>query len=252
MVFGLFKHRVPPPPPASKMPPFEQLYVFAAMLAALLVLLALQRPGAKRTVPLWLPPAGNTLMGEKREYEVWVLKYSVVWMAAMGVVIVTQVYESFTAATYFLFCGGLAAPLVLRELTRGAGPRPRPFGARHGVRAQLWIAIFGFIGNYWYTHYFYCVLRARYTMPSWRLNDVPIGLSLPLIHPHPFRHPTPTTCQPVHHRRCSPSPRPLAECRRPVAASPTPPSLPCQPCTLPHTSTFRRITSSPTCSCGAC
>ena len=27
-----------------------------------------------------------------------------------------------------------------------------------------------------YTHYFYCVLRANYTMPAWRLNDVPIAM----------------------------------------------------------------------------
>ena len=27
-----------------------------------------------------------------------------------------------------------------------------------------------------YTHYFYCVLKARYTMPAWRLNDVPIAM----------------------------------------------------------------------------
>ena len=51
-----------------------------------------------------------------------------------------------------------------------------PRAAGHALRAQLWIAIFGFIGNYWYTHYFYCVLRAKYTMPAWRLNDVPIAM----------------------------------------------------------------------------
>jgi cycloeucalenol cycloisomerase len=27
--------------------------------------------------------------------------------------------------------------------------------------------IYSHIGNYWYTHYFYTVLRAKYTMPSW-------------------------------------------------------------------------------------
>lgn len=28
-----------------------------------------------------------------------------------------------------------------------------------------------------YTHYFYTVLKARYTMPAWRLNDVPLALT---------------------------------------------------------------------------
>ena len=28
---------------------------------------------------------------------------------------------------------------------------------RYSFKANLWIFIFGFIGNYWYTHYFYNV-----------------------------------------------------------------------------------------------
>ena len=38
------------------------------------------------------------------------------------------------------------------------------------------VPVFGFIGNYWYTHYFYAVLRASYSMPSWRINGVPIAM----------------------------------------------------------------------------
>lgn len=40
------------------------------------------------------------------------------------------------------------------------------------LQANLWIAIFSFIGNYFWTHYFYRLLGASYTFPSWRLNDV--------------------------------------------------------------------------------
>jgi len=47
---------------------------------------------------------------------------------------------------------------------------------RYSFKANSWIFIFSFIGNYWYTHYFYSVLQAKYTFPSWRLNDVPIPL----------------------------------------------------------------------------
>ena len=36
--------------------------------------------------------------------------------------------------------------------------------------------MFSFVGNYWYTHYFYGVLKARYTFDAHRLNDVPIAL----------------------------------------------------------------------------
>ena len=40
------------------------------------------------------------------------------------------------------------------------------------VQANVWIAIFSFIGNYFWTHYFYKILGATYTFPAHRLNDV--------------------------------------------------------------------------------
>jgi hypothetical protein len=48
-----------------------------------------------------------------------------------------------------------------------------PLFRRFEVRATLWVAIFSGIGNWWYTHYFYSVLGAHYTMTSWDWNGVP-------------------------------------------------------------------------------
>ena len=59
------KKSLPPPPPPSKLPPFEQLYIFAAIAAILVALLSIQR---RRAPGRWLPSKG-----EKREYEVWAL-----------------------------------------------------------------------------------------------------------------------------------------------------------------------------------
>lgn len=36
----------------------------------------------------------------------------------------------------------------------------------------MWQAIFGFVGNYFWTHYFFQLLGAAYTLPSHRLNGV--------------------------------------------------------------------------------
>ena len=154
-------------------PPAESALIFAAIGAFLLLVISLQRK-SQTAVGRWLPEKGT----EKREYEVWVLRYSVFWMGIFGMVVVTGVYEAFDASAYFVLCGGLAAPLLLQPLLfRGPLGRLAPSpGAQHAARAQLWIIIFGFIGNWWYTHYFYCVLRAKYTMPSWRFNDVPIAM----------------------------------------------------------------------------
>ncbi|KAF5179890.1 Cycloeucalenol cycloisomerase [Thalictrum thalictroides] len=40
------------------------------------------------------------------------------------------------------------------------------------VKANLWIIIFSYVGNYFWTHYFFTVLGASYTFPSWKMNNV--------------------------------------------------------------------------------
>jgi cycloeucalenol cycloisomerase len=41
------------------------------------------------------------------------------------------------------------------------------------VQANVWIWLFGFVGNYFWTHYFYKVLGASYSFPvTIMLNDV--------------------------------------------------------------------------------
>ena len=135
-----------PLPPPSKLPPIESAYVFTA-IAGVLLLLALVQRRDHASEPRWLPAAGS----EKHEYELWVLKYSVFWMGTFAVIIAFQLYEYFGATSYFVCCGGLALPLLLQPLLM-RGPRGRcapSLGAQHAARAQLWILIFGFIGNYW-------------------------------------------------------------------------------------------------------
>ena len=39
------------------------------------------------------------------------------------------------------------------------------------LQANLWIVIFSYVGNYFWTHYFFKVLGASYTFPSWKMND---------------------------------------------------------------------------------
>ena len=74
-------------------------------------------------------------------------------------------------------CTALAAPFLLQPiLFPMKSEKHLPLFERYSFKANVWIAIFSFIGNYWYTHYFYSVLQAKYTFPAHRLNDVPIAL----------------------------------------------------------------------------
>ena len=62
--------------------------------------------------------------------------------------------------------------VVLPWLLEPKADRAKPLEKRYWVKANIWIAILSFIGNYLWTHYFYTILGAAYTFPSWRLNDV--------------------------------------------------------------------------------
>ena len=74
----------------------------------------------------------------------------------------------------YLACGILVAcPLLVVPIVNPCkADIGKPFIERYWVKAQAWLAIFGFIGNYFWTHYFFQLLGASYTMPSHRLNNV--------------------------------------------------------------------------------
>lgn len=73
----------------------------------------------------------------------------------------------------YLSLGLIAAPpcVLLPMLLQPAAERQKPWSQRYWVKANAWIAVFSFIGNYFWTHYFYRVLGASYTFPAHRLNQ---------------------------------------------------------------------------------
>ncbi|KAL3811449.1 hypothetical protein ACHAXA_007604 [Cyclostephanos tholiformis] len=124
-------------------------------------------------------------------HESFAWHYTCVWMTLFGYVVISGCYEDFTAWGYLGVCGGLALPLLLQPMLYPQAVSTyvngihivnpdirRPYHRRYSTRANLYLLTYSFIGNYWYTHYFYSVLRAKYTMPSHRLNDVPIAMFL--------------------------------------------------------------------------
>jgi len=116
----------------------------------------------------------------KRAYEMFVAAYTPVWIVAFAAIVALQLYEDFTPWMYISVCGGLALPFLLQPVLFPSGPdAQRPLMQRYAFKANLWLTVYGFIGNYWYTHYFYSVLKAAYTMPgAFRLNNVPIAMFL--------------------------------------------------------------------------
>jgi len=152
--------------------------ILTTMLAILVGLVLVQTPSTTSESSFLADPRTQP---SKRAYEMFVATYTPVWIAAFGCIVVFQLYEQFTAWTYLWVCGGLALPFLLQPILLPSAlydspDAARPLSERYAFKANLWLAIFSFIGNYWYTHYFYSVLNAKYTMPSHRLNDVPIAM----------------------------------------------------------------------------
>ncbi|CAI7856979.1 unnamed protein product [Closterium sp. NIES-53] len=116
----------------------------------------------------------------KRWAEKFFLYYSPVWITwALGIIVPFQLYKRFTAWEYLWVGLAAALPCVLvPPFMLCAADKGRPWHEQHWVKANVWIAIFSFVGNYFWTHYFYTLLGASYTFPSWRLNDVPFALYL--------------------------------------------------------------------------
>mmetsp|Transcript_36461 Transcript_36461/g.44123 ORF Transcript_36461/g.44123 Transcript_36461/m.44123 type:complete len:300 (-) Transcript_36461:94-993(-) len=123
----------------------------------------------------------------KASGEIFSLVCSAAWILAVVVVIALQLFEAWGPWEYMTFCVTCAVPYVLYPLikpfqsdmfpyNRYHAAVPVPLSERYITKANVWIAIFSFIGNYWYTHYFYHVLKADYSFPAHRLNDVPICL----------------------------------------------------------------------------
>lgn len=95
----------------------------------------------------------------KRRTETFWLHWAVCWVLSFAYIVGGGLYKWFESWHYLGVCGGLAAPLLLQPLVwpAGTGEANVPWHQRHSFKANVWIAIFSFIGNWWYTHYFYTV-----------------------------------------------------------------------------------------------
>jgi len=54
-----------------------------------------------------------------------------------------------------------------------------PWHERYATKFSLWVAVLSFVGNYFWTHYFFNILGAKYTLPvTIKLNEIPVCLYL--------------------------------------------------------------------------
>ncbi|CAA7016997.1 unnamed protein product [Microthlaspi erraticum] len=126
--------------------------------------------GGSGSRSLWL--AANP---SKRWGELFFLFYTPFWLTlSLGIVIPYKLYETFTELEYLLLSLVSAVPAFLIPMFLvGKADTSLSWKDRYWVKANLWIIIFSYVGNYFWTHYFFRVLGASYTFPSWKMNNVP-------------------------------------------------------------------------------
>jgi cycloeucalenol cycloisomerase len=113
----------------------------------------------------------------KAAAERFYLVYSPIWMALVGIVMLTGMYRSWGDVGFMLFGLGVAAPLVLVPyLAPNAAETRKRVWETTWFRFNVWIAIFVFVGSYFFTHYFFDVVGMRYGFPTqWNFEAELVG-----------------------------------------------------------------------------
>ncbi|KZV37785.1 cyclopropyl isomerase [Dorcoceras hygrometricum] len=126
--------------------------------------------GVRPSSNLWLAQDPS-----KRWGEVFFLLYTPFWLTlCLGIVVPYKLYENFTEWEY-LFLGLVSAlpAFIIPMIFVGKADSSLCWKDRYWVKANLWVILFSYVGNYFWTHYFFTVLGASYTFPSWKMNNVP-------------------------------------------------------------------------------
>ncbi|GMH94362.1 hypothetical protein TrST_g2697 [Triparma strigata] len=96
-------------------------------------------------------------------------------MSLFFLIIATSLYETFTHPySYLLVCSSISLPFLIYPFISSSHYNTPPPTYAH--KAILYLTIYSYIGNYFYTHYFYTILKAEYTFIGVRFNNVPLGM----------------------------------------------------------------------------
>lgn len=114
------------------------------------------------------------------ESKAWFERFSLLWAPLsvallLGGVLASGAWRRCGRDEYLaISVAGCAPGLAWPLLFPGAADARRPYARRFWVKAAVWVAVFSFYGNYFWTHYFYSLLGARYLFDSYQLNGVPV------------------------------------------------------------------------------
>ena len=87
--------------------------------------------------------------------------FSAIWIGVFGTIVTTQLYKRFGDLEYLVLGLFVALPYFLWPLFFPFDADAKlPWSQRYFVVSNVWIAVLSYVGNYFWTHYFYTVLGA--------------------------------------------------------------------------------------------
>ncbi|MEX1362950.1 MAG: hypothetical protein AB1Z98_07480 [Nannocystaceae bacterium] len=132
------------------------------------------RARARSPEPGWLSSDPEQAWAER-----WFLGYSVAWMLAVAVVIVTGWIFTWGDLGYLLFSGALGLAAVVGPwLWPGRPDRHRPAWQCWWLWLNAWVFVLVAFGTYFGTHYFFDLMGMRYAFPvTWTFQAELVGHS---------------------------------------------------------------------------
>lgn len=123
---------------------------------------------------LWLSDDPGKAWAER-----FFLLWTPVWIAAVGVVMLTGALKRWDDGDFMLFSVAVSAPLLVIPAVlhrRVPALAATPWYASYWFKFNLWIFLFVWVGTYFLTHYFFDVLGMRYAFPTrWTLDAALVG-----------------------------------------------------------------------------
>ncbi len=116
--------------------------------------------------------------------EKFMLVFSPLWIGAMAAIVKYEWYLAFSPNDYVALGLALLIPCITAPvLLANEQERSLPLRQRFIFKANVFVAILSYIGNHFYTHYFYNILGVRYTGPlgegeGLEINRVPVSMFL--------------------------------------------------------------------------
>ncbi len=116
--------------------------------------------------PHWFSTNPSKAWGEK-----FFLIYSPIWMTGMGVVMASGLTKTIGDVGFMIIALSVALPLVvIPALIRDETALGRRWYQTYWFKANVYIAVFSFVANYFGSEYFFDILGMVYNYPSVHLN----------------------------------------------------------------------------------